>query len=324
MKLAEFWPAGIDTEVIVLLPAVSLKTPVPLADVERFTVSAVVVGLLYWSCSWTVNGPERTFAVGACATLMKTSLLAKFGLTVSCCVAWVRTPPASLAVIVGVPAWVSRQVKLAEFCPAGIDTEVIVLFPAVSLKTPVPLDVERFTVSAVVVGLLYWSCSWTVIVVESTPAVRVCATVVKTSLLAKFGLTVSCCVAEVRTPPASLAVIVGVPAWVSRQVKLAEFCAAGIDTEVIVLFPAVFLKTPMPLDVERFTVSAVVVGLLYWSCSWTVTGPERTPAVSVCATVVKTSLLAKFGLTVSCCVAGVRTPPASLAVIVGVPAWVSR
>ena len=60
----------------------------------------------------------------------------------------------------------------------------------------------------------------TVIVPEATPAVSVCGAVVKTNWLAAAGLTVSCCVAEA-TPPAAVAVIVGVPAAASVYLKLA-------------------------------------------------------------------------------------------------------
>ena len=57
------------------------------------------------------------------------------------------------------------------------------------------------------------SSNCTAIVAEATPAVSVWAAVVKTSLLAAAGLTVSACVAEVRTP--AEAVRIGVPAKVS-------------------------------------------------------------------------------------------------------------
>ena len=57
------------------------------------------------------------------------------------------------------------------------------------------------------------------------------------------------------------------------------------------------------------------------SSNCTLIVPEATPAVSVWAAVVKTSLAAAAALTVSCCVAEVRPPAA--AVRVGVPARVS-
>src|SRR5580698_8843153 len=74
-------------------------------------------------------------------------------LTVSVCVAEVR--PVAAAVRVGVLASVSTYLKLAVLLPDGILTDVIVVKPvALSLNRPVPvLDVDRFTVSAVVVRL---------------------------------------------------------------------------------------------------------------------------------------------------------------------------
>src|SRR4051812_14552094 len=133
------------------------------------------------------------------------------GLTVSCCVAAVR--PEAEAVRVGVPARVSLYLKLAVLLPAAIDTELMGP-PLLSWKTPLALVEARLTVRAVLVRLPYWSCSWTVMVPEVAPAVRGWGVVVKTSLLAAAGLTVSCGLAAVR--PEAEVVGVGVPATVSR------------------------------------------------------------------------------------------------------------
>ena len=71
-------------------------------------------------------------------------------------------------------------------------------------------------------------------------------------------------------------------------------------------------------------VASVVFGLLNASCRWTVIVPDATPAATVTAVVVKTSLLAAATFTVSVCVAEVIVVGEVLAaVIVGVPAFVS-
>ena len=70
--------------------------------------------------------------------------------------------------------------------------------------------------------------------------------------------------------------------------------------------------------------ASAVFALLSESCRCTVIVPDATPAVTVTAEVVNTSLLAAAGLTVSCCVADVIVVGEVLAaVIVGVPAFVS-
>src|SRR5271154_6727658 len=127
--------------------------------------------------------------------------------------------------------------------------------------------------------------------------------------------------AEVR--PVAAAVRVGVLARVSTYLKLAVLLPAGMATDVIVVRPvALSLNSPVAaFEVVRFTVSAVVVTLPNESSSCTVSVPEVTPAVSVCAVVVYTSLLAAAAVTVSVWVAEVRG--LSLAVSTGLPARVS-
>ena len=92
---------------------------------------------------------------------------------------------------------------------------------------------------------------------------------------------------------------------------------------VIIVEPLVLKKLPPEELVVRLTVvEPFVFGLLYWSCRCTVIVLDATPAVTVTAVVVNTSLLAAAGTTVSCCVALVS--PLAAFVIVGLPATVSR
>lgn len=174
----------------------------------------------------------------------------------------------------------------------------------------------RLTVSAALLaaGLSKESSRATVIVPEATPAVIVCAAVVKAKWLAAAGLTVSCCVAE-RLPAATVSV--GVPAAVSEYSKLTVAAPAGIVTG----------DAGINVPVEEVVLSATVKGLAAStrlpreSSRATEIVPEATPAVSVCGAVVNTSWLAAAESTVSCCVAEVRLPLA--AVSTGVPADVS-
>ena len=193
----------------------------------------------------------------------------------------------------GVLARVSTYLKLAVLLPAGMLTDVIVVRPvALSLNRPVPvLEVDRFTVSAVVVTLPNESSSWTVIVLDTNPAVSVSGVVVYTSWLAVAALTDSVCVAEVR--PVAAAVRVGLLARVSTYLKLAVLLPDGMLTDVIVVRPvALSLNRPvLVFDVDRFTVSAVSLTLPNESSSSTVIVPDSTPAVSVCAVVVNISWL---------------------------------
>ena len=145
--------------------------------------------------------------------------------------------PVAAAVRVGELARVSTYLKLAVLEPAGMDTEVMVVRPvALSLNSPVAvLEVDRLTVSALVVALPKGSSSWTVRVAETTPAVRVTGVVVKRSWLTAAAMTVSVWVAEVR--PVAAAVSVGELARVSTYLKLAVLEPAGMDTEVMVVRP---------------------------------------------------------------------------------------
>ena len=115
---------------------------------------------------------------------------------------------------------------------------------------------DRLTVSAVVVRLPKGSCSSTVSVPETTPAVSVCAEVVKRSWLAAAAMTVSVWVAEVK--PVAAAVSMGELARVSTYLKLAVLEPEGMDTEVMVVRPvALSLNRPeRRLEVDRLTVSA--------------------------------------------------------------------
>ncbi len=126
--------------------------------------------------------PSLTFPTGG---VVKTSLFAPAGLTVSTCVAEVRTAAASAAVIVGPPATVSLYSKLALDAPGPIVTVVIVAASVESRKTaPVEL-VERLTVVVpTVVGVPEASSRCTMIEPLVTPAVEVCGAVVKASFVA--------------------------------------------------------------------------------------------------------------------------------------------
>ena len=258
----------------------------PVLEEARFTVSAVVLTLPNASISSTVIVPDTTPAVSVCAVVVYTNWVAVAARTVSVCIAEVR--PVAEAVRVGALARVSTYLKLAVLLPAGIDTEVIVVRPvALSLNSPVAVfELDRFTVSAVVVTLPNASSSWTVSVPDKPPAVSVCGWVVNISLLADAAMTVSVCVAAVR--PVAEAVRVGVLARVSTYLKLAVLLPAAMAADVIVVRPvASSLNRPvLVFEVVRFTVSAVVLTLPKSSSSWTVSVPDTTPAVSVCAVVV--------------------------------------
>src|SRR5947207_2516999 len=166
---------------------------------------------------------------------------------------WVAdVKPLAAAVSVGLLARVSTYLKLAVLLPADLKTDVkgdgAV---ALSLNRPVAeFDVDRLTVSAVVETLPYRSLSCIVIVLETTPAVSVCAPVVKTNWLAGAGITVSVWVADVK--PVAAAVSVGLLARVSTYLKLAVLLPAGIATDVMVVGPvALPLNRPVAeLDVD--------------------------------------------------------------------------
>ncbi len=132
--------------------------------------------------------------------------------------------------------------------PAGIVSD------EAGMKTPLAEVVLRLTVSGPLAstGFPKASSRATMIVPPAMPAVRVCGAVVNASWLAAAGLTVSCCVAEVRRArPGRAAVSVGVPADVSSYWKLTVLApAARVSGE-----PGV--NVPSPDDVPRITVSAL-------------------------------------------------------------------
>jgi hypothetical protein len=187
---------------------------------------------------------------------------------------------------------------------------------------PVELD-DRFTVvDPEVTALSNWSWRWTVIgpnvaLDDATPDTGV---VVNISCDAAAASTVSPCVAEVN--PDAAAVIVGDPATVSLYLKLALDDPSGIVTDAMLAVSAVSRNTPPDeLDDRLTVVEPDVTAFPNVSRRCTVIVPDVTPAVSVCADVVNTKLLAAAAVIVSCCVAD--DSPDAAAVIVGVPAFVS-
>ena len=193
----------------------------------------------------------------------------------------------------GVPSDESEYWKLTLLAPAGI------VKGGAGVNVPVLELLLRCTARAFAASTRLSKASTiaTVIVPDSTPAVRVCGAVVNTSWLAAAGMTVSCCV--VAGKPVTAAVMTGVPAAASVYWKLTVPAPAGIvsgDVGANVLL----------LDVLfRFTVTALAasIRLPNESSNARVIVPEATPAVSVCGDVVNTSWLAAAGLTVSFCVA---------------------
>src|SRR2546426_113587 len=83
------------------------------------------------------------------------------------------------------------------------------------LKVPPEEELDSVTEVAVATldGLPNWSCVWTVMIEEQTPAIKVWVGVVKTSFEGAAAFTVSVCIADVR--PVAEAVMVGVPDSVS-------------------------------------------------------------------------------------------------------------
>ena len=134
---------------------------------------------------------------------------------------------------------------------------------------------------------------------KATPAVAVLdGCVVTASLLAAAAVTVSVWLAGVNG--LSLAVNTGLPASVSLYLKLALLDPLLMVTLVIWVMPVRLSKNwPVVEVVARVTVCVVVVvaALLNWSSSCTVIVFEIPPAVTVCAAVANTSLLAAAGLT---------------------------
>jgi hypothetical protein len=106
------------------------------------------------------------------------------GFTVSTWVAAVR--PDALAVIVAVPDRVSLYLKLALLVPVAIVTLVIVAVSAVLRNVPPvePVERETVTLDVAVTGDPLFAWSWTVMVADVVPAVRVWAPVVNASFWA--------------------------------------------------------------------------------------------------------------------------------------------
>ena len=120
----------------------------------------------------------------------------------------------SAAVIFGAPALVSAYVKVAEVCPAGMVTLVIVL--PLARRSAVALVVVSLTVCAVEVapGLPLASSSDTVIVPLLVPATGLTGALVIATWVATDDFTVSVWFEE-ELSAASAAVTVGFPACIS-------------------------------------------------------------------------------------------------------------
>jgi hypothetical protein len=179
-------PLTIVTLVMVVVLPVSRKLPA-VELVVKFTVCVLVAvaTLLYASSNCTVIVPEVTPAVSVCADVTYTSLAADAAVTVSACVAVVVAKALSVAVNTGLPASVSLYVKLALVAPLAIVTLVIVVVPPAFRKFTPDGAVELVASNTVctlvaVAGLLDAFSSVTVMIVEVTPAVSVCADVVYT------------------------------------------------------------------------------------------------------------------------------------------------
>src|SRR5947208_4487383 len=121
--------------------------------------------------------------------------------------------------------------------------------------------------------------------------------------MAMAAFTVCVCVDLVRSLDAG--VTVAVTYALSLHVALPIFAPPAMVALVILLESATFRNTPVEVAVvERLTViEPVVVGWLNWSRRSTASAFGVTSAVSVCAEVVNTSLLATAAFTVCCCVA---------------------
>ena len=100
-------PAGIETVVTAVPPAVVANLVVPLEVEDSVIVWAAVVGLLRASCSATVMGPRLAVADAVPDTVVEviTNLVAAPDVTVSVCVPEVS--PLAATVMVGVPDLVS-------------------------------------------------------------------------------------------------------------------------------------------------------------------------------------------------------------------------
>jgi hypothetical protein len=95
-------------------------------------------------------------------------------------------------------------VKLTVLEPLAIESGLAGLNVTAPLEE---LDKLTLIVASAVFGLLNWSCRWTVIVPEVTPAVTVTGEVVKTSLVAVAAFTVKVGVLVTdKTGPVTLAV----------------------------------------------------------------------------------------------------------------------
>jgi hypothetical protein len=252
VKLTLLDPLASVTLVMFVVPLTSRKcTPDGAVElVAKFTVWALVAvaTLLYGSSSCTVIVPEITPAVSVCAVVAYTSWLAVAAFTVSACVADVNG--LSDAVNNGLPASVSSYLKLTLLAPLAIVTLVTFVVPLAFRKCTPDGAVElvvRFTVCALpaVATLLYGSSSCTVIVLEITPAVSVCAVVVYTNLLAAAAFTVSTCVAVTLDSALSVAVKTGFSTSVSLYLKLTLLAPlAMIALVMLVVLPASRKWTP--------------------------------------------------------------------------------
>ena len=127
---------------------------------------------------------------------------------------------------------------------AGIEMLVIVVVSPVSRKDPPADDVVSVTVVAVdfVAGAPVELCSWTVMVLEVSPAVSVCAPVVKASFVGVTGaVTVRLEVADL---PLKLPVTVWEPVAVAVHVApVQEPFGEIVNVVEDVTLPRLLLKT---------------------------------------------------------------------------------
>ena len=170
-------------------------------------------------------------------------------------------------------------------------------------------------------GLPKASSNCTVIEPEDPPAVKLCAEVVKASLAAAAGLTVSGCETEFELRPVVVAVIVGAPAAVSSYVKLAVLPLTRIETLVTCVVPVKNSPAAEVLVSAMVCLLVAMAALPYWSSNCTLIVADFTPAVSVCGVVPNAREWGLPARTVSCCVVELR--PVAEAVSVGESAWVS-
>jgi hypothetical protein len=153
---------------------------------------------------------------------------------------------------------------MSETLPARPPVTVIVATPATAVAeprpvtVPVPADLLNVTLSVLSdpVRTVLPFVSWIVAVrTRVVPAVRLLVEPVRAIFAANPATMVSDWVAEVRVDGFVVAaVIVGVPAVVSRYRNEALFEPTGIVTEVIAAVSAVLRNVPPPDVLERLTV----------------------------------------------------------------------